>query len=140
MRRVWRMIESVNERVARRGSVLLYLAFLDLIYGYSLFTPTEYSLITPSYRFLCRILPLWTWGLLWTGVGLVLMFYAFRKRDSVGFAFAMFLKVLWGSLFAGGWVLAGVDRGYLSAAIWLAFAALVWRISGWPDEGKEVRQ
>jgi len=36
-------------------------------------------------------------------------------------------------LFAGGQAFANLDRGYVSAAVWLALAFLVGLIAGWPE-------
>jgi hypothetical protein len=73
------------------------------------------------------------WALLWGLVGVVCLVSAFRRADQAGFAAAISIKMLWGLLFAGGQVFAGLDRGYVSAAVWLALALLVALIAGWPE-------
>lgn len=119
--------------VGRRGSFLLFLAMLDLMYGYSLLFPTAQSLSNPTSLFLVKVLPLWDWGILWLAIGAICLFFAFRAKDAVGFAAAMFLKVIWGTMFLLGWLFAGVERGYLSATFWFAFAFTVYLIAGWPE-------
>jgi hypothetical protein len=123
-------------RVGRRGFFLLFLTMLDFVYGWSLLNPTVTSLSNPTSRFLVQMLPLGAWACLWLAVGVVCLVHAFRFNDAAGFAAAMALKVLWGLLFLFGWFLADVERGYLSAAIWLAFAGLMALVVPWPDDLK----
>lgn len=124
---------ALTHQIGRRGSFLAFLFLLDAIYAYSLFFPTTQSLQTPTSVFLLHIAPLWVWGLLWGAAGLVCLFYAFHRNDAPGFAAAMFMKTLWSLTFLLGWLFAGVERGYLTATIWGAFAAVCLLISTWPE-------
>jgi hypothetical protein len=123
-------------KLGRRGCFLLFLAQLDYIYGLSLLLPTASSLKTPQNEFLIAIMPLSRWAWLWLVVGVACTVSAFRVRDGIGYAAAMFLKMLWASVFLLGWLFADVERAYLSAAVWFAFAAVVYLISTWPDDYK----
>lgn len=130
-------IGALRRKVGRRGLFLLFLALLDIIYGQSLFAPAPSSIASGSvYEFASFVAPLRYWAFLWIGIGIILAVFAFKAKDRVGFAVAMFFKILWGGMFLFGWAFAGVDRGYLSAAIWLAFAGVVALIATWPDEWK----
>lgn len=120
-------------RVGRRGVSLLFFAVLDLIYAVSLLTVDPGD--SPFFAWLARLLPLWAWAILWATIGLICLWYAFQRCDRWGFAAAIFLKIVWGLVSLGGWLLGGVERGWVSATIWLAFAGWVWVISGWPEEG-----
>jgi uncharacterized membrane protein HdeD (DUF308 family) len=91
-----------------------------------------------TYDFLSLVAPLHFWGSLWIVAGAVLLVFAFKVKDRVGFAVAIFIKILWGSMFFAAWVFADVDRGYLSAAIWLSFAGVVAIVATWPDEWKDT--
>lgn len=122
--------------VGRRGAFLIFLAMLDWVYGLALLYPSPQSLTNPTYVFLNRIFPLPVWASLWIIVGTLCFAFAFRVNDAIGYAAAMFIKVLWGLTFLLGWIFAGVERGYLSAAIWLAFAGLLALVATWPDEYK----
>lgn len=119
--------------LGRRGLALTFFGTLDLIYGFSLAFPDAATRRGAQFVWLASIGPLWAWASLWGVVGLICFTYAPRTHDRVGFASALFLKVLWGLVCLGGWTFGGVDRGYVSAAIWLAAAGFVGVISGWAE-------
>lgn len=121
-------------RIGRRGAALLFFALLDFTYCYYLLSPTETLRRSPSFQWLGEIMPLSWWAALWGGVGAVCLICVPRRRDGVAFAAAIALKVLWASVYLGGWFLAGLERAYISAAVWGAFAALVGLIATWPEK------
>lgn len=123
----------LRQRVGRRGAALLFFAFLDLVYCWSLLDPPRSTRGTVAYAFLASILPLWAWGLMWGAVGVVCLICAFLRHDEIAYTAAISVKVLWGSLFTGAWLFASMERGYVSAAVWLALALLVALIAGWPE-------
>ena len=116
-------------RVGRRGVVLLFLALLDLLYPIGLAgqpSPARagYELIAP-----------WPyWAFLWAATGMVCLVQAFARRDRVGYAAAVAMKVSWGSLGLVSWVAGANPRGWLTGLVWLALAALIAVISTWPEE------
>lgn len=125
--------------LGRRGRVLLFFGFLDLIYGASLIFPDREVSRTALFMYLGELMPIGAYGIVWMAVGVVCLWQSFLRRDSVGFATAISIKVAWGLLCVGGWLFGGVERGYASATIWLGLAWFVWIISGWPEpEGQEV--
>ena len=126
-------------RIGRRGGFLLFLALLDMIYAYGLITPTARSAQNPTTVFLSSVLPLEAWAGLWGMVGALCLFYAFRQQDFPGYFAAMFLKVLWAGTFLMGWLFAGVERGYLSFAIWGAFGGVLALIAGWKENWERER-
>lgn len=121
--------------VGRRGAALLFFAVLDLVYAVSLVNPDAAARGGQQLRWLAVLAPLWVWAALWGATGTICAVYAFRRRDGLGFTAAIVIKVLWGMASIGGWLVGGVDRGYVSAVVWLAFAAFVWVIAGWPEPG-----
>ena len=125
--------------VSRRGAFLLFLATLDYVYALALAFPTPDVAHTPTYVFLSNILNLDVWAILWTVAGTFCLFYAFRRKDAPGFAAAMFIKVLWALIFLMGWLFAGIQRGFLAAVIWGAFAAVCLLIATWPDEARATK-
>ncbi|GLW32283.1 hypothetical protein [Actinoplanes regularis] len=115
-------------RIGRRGSALLFFAFLDAVYCAALLTAPRP--LVPLYAYLAGVMPLGTWAAVWGGVGMACLVYAFRAYDTVAFMCAVALKVAWGLLSFWGWAFGHVDRGWLNAVIWLAFACFVFLIAG----------
>jgi hypothetical protein len=115
-------------RVGRRGAALLFFVLLDTVYCFGLLTAPKP--LTPFYAWMAEAMPLGVWAACWGGVGLVCLLYAFRTYDTPAFMAAVALKVAWGLLSLLGWLAGAVDRGYVSAVIWLAFAAFVFLIAG----------
>jgi hypothetical protein len=133
-------LRTVTLRVGRRGAFLLFLALLDFVYAYGLAFPGAAANTSATYRFLAAVAPLDAWALLWATVGLTYLAFAFRKKDAPGYAAAMFVKVLWAVTFPLGWLFADVERGYLSTAIWGAFAAVLGLIATWGDDARDGRE
>lgn len=129
------MLHALARRVGRRGAALLFFATLDFIYGWSLLDPTSTATASPGYVWLASVLPVQVWGLAWTVVGAFCLVGAFVREDSIAWVAAMAIKVMWGVLWFCGWLLAGVERGWVSAAVWLPMAALVALLAGWPEPG-----
>lgn len=121
------------DRLGRRGTCLVFFGLLDVIYALSLASPDQESRSGKFLASIAYIAPLWVWSLLWGVTGLVCLWYAFQRRDRVGFAAAIFIKVTWATACLVAWISGGADRGYVSAAIWFAFAGFVWVLSGWPE-------
>lgn len=132
MRGLWLRVSS---RVGHRGTVLLFFALVDFVYSLSLFKPPREAANNPTLHFISHVLPTWLWGALWGAAGIVLAVGAFRSRDRWAFAVAMFVKLLWGSMLILGWVFANLDRGWVSATIWLALAFMLYVVSTWPEPG-----
>ena len=128
-----RAAAGLRRRVGHRGSALLFFAVLDFVYCYSLLVPSRDARESPTLKFLAAIVPLWAWAIAWGSVGVVCLAKAFRRRDQAAFALAIGIKVLWGLVSLGGWLIGDVDRGYVSAAVWLVFAAFVGIIASWPE-------
>jgi hypothetical protein len=129
----------IGQRVGRRGFALLFFAFLDFVYGFSLLNPPKAG-PGATLAFVDQVMPLSYWGVLWVGVGVVCLIGAFVRQDRWAFAAAMALKTLWGTVMFLGWALFSVDRGWVSAAIWLVFAVWVYIISTWPEPGRWVNR
>jgi hypothetical protein len=128
-------LHTTRQRIGRRGCALLFFALLDVVYATSLLSaPT-----TGPYRFLADILPLPAWAGLWAAVGLLCGVQAFMRSDRAAFAAASLIKVVWGIIQLLGWAIADLERGYVSAVIWLALAAFVHVIAGWPEPARRGR-
>jgi hypothetical protein len=118
----------LRERIGRRGAALLFFALLDFVYATALLTAPRP--LTAFYAWMDEIMPLPAWAACWAAVGLICAVYAFAIRDTVAFMAAVAIKVGWGLPALFGWIHGSVPLGYLSAAIWLAFAAFVYLIAG----------
>lgn len=119
--------------LGKRGRVLLFFGGLDVIYSISLTVPDGETRQGRLFLWLSAIAPMWVWAAIWGVVGIVCLWQAFCRQDRIGYAAAIGLKIGWGLVCLGGWLFGHVDRGYVSAAIWLAAAFLVGVISGWPE-------
>lgn len=122
------MIRRLATRVGRRGAALLFFALLDIVYAVALLTATRP--LTTFYAWMNAIMPLPVWAACWAAVGVVCLVFAFALRDTVAFMAAVAIKVGWGLPALFGWINGAVPLGYLSAVIWLAFAAFVYLIAG----------
>ena len=123
--------------LGKRGRVLLFFGTLDVVYAVSLAFPDDETRAGALFAWLSRIAPTWAWAAAWGLVGIVLLWQAFCRQDRAGYAAAIGLKIGWGLVCLGGWLFGGVERGYVSAAIWLAAAFLVGVISSWPEPDGE---
>lgn len=112
---------------------MLFFALLDIVYCYSLIFPSWSARNSESFKFLSEVFPIYVWGSLWGIVGLICLVSAFIRSDKFGFSAAIGIKILWGSIYIGAQVWGGVERGYVSAAIWLALAALIFILASWPE-------
>lgn len=126
-------LRLLRDRVGRRGSALLFFALLDLVYGYSLALPSRQARQSSALAYLAHVAPLWVWAALWIIVGMLCLVGAFLRHDRWAFAAAMFIKVLVGITSLFGWWFGAIERGYVSAAIWLALAGWIYIISTWPE-------
>jgi hypothetical protein len=118
----------IASRIGRRGAALLFFAVLDAFYCFGLLTVPKPA--APFYAWMAEVAPLPVWAGCWGVVGAVCLLFAFRTYDTPAFIAAVALKVGWGLLSFFGWINGSVDRGYISAVIWLAFAAFVYLIAG----------
>lgn len=115
---------GLGHRIGRRGAALLFFALLGFVYGWGLLDPAQP--IGPTYSWAAEILPLWAWAALWWGAGALCLVCAFITRDSAAFGAMIAVTAWWGLLILAGWLLGRVDRGYISAVIWLALSAFVY--------------
>lgn len=120
-------------RVGRRGAALLFFSLLDLLYAVSLAQPPAEAKLSPTLVFIQQVMPLPAWAALWTAVGVVCLVGAFIKHDRWAFTCAVGLKTLWGGTFLTGWIVADLERGWVSAVVWLAFAVWALIIGSWPE-------
>lgn len=135
-----RALTRLRARVGHRGAVLLFFALLDFAYAGSIAKPPAEAARSATVAFIAHVLPLPAWATLWAVAGLVLLVGAFRRHDSLAYATAAGIKTLWGGLFLFGWLLAGLDRGWVAAIVWLAMAVMLLIVATWPEPPSVERQ
>lgn len=141
--RSWLRGAFSRPKLGRRGSVLLVLGLFDVTNGWALLTLPPYLQQGAAAEWREHYAPSWLWGSLWLVVGVVLLVQMFQRRDMVAYSAAIGIKVLYALNAIASWAFGGVLRGWLSGLIWLAFAGMVYVISGWPEEtdwNRKVRQ
>lgn len=126
-------------RIGYRGGSLLMFAFIDLAFAFSYLYPAPAHRRSQGILFLESIAPLWVWGILWGAAGIACLINAFRVHDRVGFAAAMSIKVLWGTLYLLAGIFVGVDRAPLSSALWFGLAGFLALLSSWPEPTRVPR-
>jgi hypothetical protein len=123
------VLGKIARRIGRRGSYLLFLALLDVLFGWSLYT--EPGILTKVYNL---VLPVEAWGVIWFLVGIACLIQAFARQDRIAFTLAVALKIAWASVTLYSWLtLPTVPREWVSAIIWYAFAGITGIVSYWPE-------
>lgn len=114
-------------RLGRRGAFLMFLALLDAVFAYSLVTP-EPGIVAQQFP----LLPKEAWAFLWGGTAVLCFFGAWTHRDRWAFTAAALIKTAWALRYIYFWY-QGMLQAWLAVVVWLAFAATVLVISGWPE-------
>lgn len=115
--------------VGRRGAFLLFLALLDVLYGYSIAVSPA-----PQEQAYSLILPARVWAVAWIAAGVVCAASAPARRDWPGYTAAAVIKMSWAALWARLWIVGGFPRGWVSLVVWAAFAGVVVMVAGWPEQ------
>jgi hypothetical protein len=121
-------LSTLAARVGRRGAALLTLALLDAIYCYGLLNAPRP--LTPFYAWQTTLMPIYAWAIWWAVVGAICLVFAFCTWDTPAFIAAVALKVGWALVALLGWLDGAVDRGYISAGIFLVIAGGVFLVAG----------
>lgn len=120
-------VRVLRSRVGRRGLFLLFLAVLDIIFGYFLHSPPPSAL-----RDTFMLLPQEVWAWWWIGTGAACLVGAFMRNDRVPYALGALLLSAWGLRYAYLWY-NDIPFAWVSLTIWLAFAFTVVVVAGWPE-------
>jgi len=136
--------EALSDRLGRRGAVLLLAGLLWVVIGVSVpgAPLSPYEPVHESFPMPVRV------GL-WVLPGVVAVAAAWRPRGAPdGWAYALLIaaplvrSASWAGtevqhLWPGGEL--GYDRGYVSAASWLAVVGFVLITAGWPEAPNQRR-
>lgn len=119
-------LRKLMYRIGHRGAFLIFLFLLDELYGFSLledpFPPGIHWFIQPH-----------TWAYVWMVTGALLLTGVIFRADYFQFALASLIKVAWAFTWVRIWIFNDVPRAWVSAIIWLAFAALVTVVATWTE-------
>jgi peptidoglycan/LPS O-acetylase OafA/YrhL len=129
--RTYRVLSST--RLGYRGAFLLFLAIIDVIYGWFLINPTPEQSRTTQFIWRDHIMPTQAWGVIWICVAIILVVSAFMRQDRIGYAAAIALKVGWAFIAAVAGLTGSVQGAWTTVAIWGGFAALTILESGRPE-------
>lgn len=130
-----RHLRAIKARLSQRGTCLLLIAVLDLVYAQGLACADQATRATPTYAFLAGILPLEMWACMWAAVGCLALAQAWVRSDWLAYTAATGLKIAWALLHLGAWMFGVLPRGYVAAAIWLLAAGFVMVMSTVPKRG-----
>jgi hypothetical protein len=122
-----KVVTWIRQHAGRRGAFLVFLAILDLAFGYSLF-----SFPRLAFQGIDIVFPIDAWGWIWIATGIVCATGVFLQSDRVQYTMAALLKTAWGLLYAWLWW-QGVPHSWVSVALWLSFALTIVLIAGWPE-------
>lgn len=111
-----------------RGTFLLFLAVLDLAYGWSLWVAPPRQQASAD-----LVLGWHAWGAIWAAAGIVCAAGAPLRRDRFAYTTAAALKAAWASVAVRLWLFGHDPRAWVGALIWIAFGATVLVISSWPE-------
>lgn len=124
----------IPDRLARlgrmlgfRGGFLALLAAYDAFYGWYLLKSGAFlgALLIPEH----------TWGWIWLGVAVLLLYGATRSADRWFYALATGLKVAWALEFFRLQVSEHIPLQWLRGSYYLALAAIVMLVAAWPEPG-----
>lgn len=132
-------LRRVGQHVGRRGAYLLFLFLLDETVAYSLTQPLPLGISRHlAYQPFTDLAPLPVWMWAWALTGLLVLAGALLPRVQwVAFPFAALIKTAWAAGYLVGWLSGYVlySRGYQTAGIFMAFAAVTLIVSGWRENG-----
>lgn len=129
VRPLWR---RVRHRVGHRGATLLFFAFVDYVYAWSLYRPAPERARSSLVLYLNSVAPPWVWASLWLATAVAATIFAFRAQDRLGFTMCIALKTLWSVTLAFG-AARGVEGALPSVAVWVGTAAFLFNAAAWPE-------
>jgi PAS domain S-box-containing protein len=128
-----RAITRILHRVGRRGASLAFIGLLSQAIAASLAFATPEQRSAPGYAVLASVAPLIAWALVWCATGLLCLVQVFLRSDRIAFAAATALFLLYGLLYLVSTFTGANPRGWVGAAVWLAFGSWIALIATWPE-------
>lgn len=126
-------LPRVLRRIGRRGASLAFVGLVCQAVAASLAFPPGVPHSTPHYAVLHSIAPLGVWALAWSVTGTLCLVQMFLRSDRVAFAMATALLLLYGLVYLLSTFTGDNPRGWVGAAVWLAFGGWIALIATWPE-------
>ncbi|MGR6913289.1 PAS domain S-box protein [[Actinomadura] parvosata] len=126
-------LTRVLHRIGRRGASLAFVGLLCLAIAASLAFPPAAPRMAPNYAALAAVAPLGVWALAWCATGALCLVQMFLRSDRIAFAAATALLLLYGLVYLISTFTGDNPRGWVGAAVWLAFGGWIALIATWPE-------
>jgi hypothetical protein len=135
------VVRRVARQVGHRGALLILLGGIALLYGISLITtpPTPHPL---GLRLLLGVMGLHGWGATLAAAGVVAILSSPlpHGKDWPGFTVLVLVWLPWSaSFFVSWWPDGSNPRGWVSATVFVAFAAIPAVVSTWGEPERPPR-
>ncbi|GAA2208560.1 hypothetical protein GCM10009850_040180 [Nonomuraea monospora] len=128
-----RDLTRLLHRIGRRGASLGFVGLLCLAIAASLAFPPAEQRAATGYTVLAAIAPLDVWALAWCATGALCLVQMFLRSDRIAFAAATALLLLYGLVYLISTFNGDNPRGWVGAAVWLAFGGWIALIATWPE-------
>ncbi|MEV0613641.1 PAS domain S-box protein [Nonomuraea sp. NPDC050404] len=128
-----RTLARILHRIGRRGASLAFVGLLCQAIAASLAFAPATQRATPGYAMLSTVVPLHVWALAWCAVGALCLVQMFMRSDRIAFAAATALLLLYGLVYLISTFTGDNPRGWVGAAVWLAFGGWIALIATWPE-------
>lgn len=133
---------------SRKRAVLIVIAVLQIAYSVSINLPPYRPTFADGNRsFVWEALPFEFRGPIWILLGVLAIASAPSRFHRIGWIVLVIMpmtRLIGNGLSALAFIIPGGNPGVVTAipntVFWMAWAALVWAIAGWPDLSKHVRQ
>lgn len=115
-----------RHKIGYRGAFLLFLVFLDLLYGWAMVDNqlSDHPITVLTWH---------EWGIAWIAVGLFLLTGVFSKVDRAQYTAAIAFKAFWVAALIQDEMINHVKGGGIDAIIWAGVVAVIFLISSWPE-------
>jgi hypothetical protein len=120
--------------LGKRGAACLWFGFIFIVIGISYLLGITTNSSQLNLQVLTNIFDIHIWGAIWTLGGTIFLAAAFWKRlQLIAFMIGMSISLSWSAGIALQTFFAESQRGFVSASIYMLFAALIYLISTWAE-------
>lgn len=120
--------------LGKRGAACLWFGFIFVVIGISYLLGVTTTSLQLNLTVLTGIFDIHIWGVIWTLGGLGFLVAALWKRlQLLAFMIGIAISLSWSVGIFLQTVFAESQRGFVSVAIYMLFAALIYLISTWAE-------